>query len=51
VAGARFSGVGGAVMFALGSDMIVPVGKVIGSLLDVAGVFSLVVCFGLLEAD
>jgi hypothetical protein len=45
------SGVGGAVMFALGSDMIVPVGKVIGSLLDVAGVVSLVVCFGLLEAD
>jgi hypothetical protein len=43
------SGLGGATMLALGSDMVIPLGSMIGSLCDLAGIASVMVCFGLMD--
>ena len=47
--GVFVSGFGGAAMLAFGSIMIVPLGSVVGSLCDLAGIASLMVCFGLMD--
>jgi hypothetical protein len=43
------SGLGGAAMLAFGSEMVIPVGSLIGSLCDLAGIASVMVCFGLMD--
>ena len=43
------TGLGGAALLAMGSDLIIPVGYGIGSLLDLAGVASMMVSFSLAD--
>jgi hypothetical protein len=43
------SGLGGAAMLAFGSNMVIPVGGVIGSICDLAGIASVMVCLGLMD--
>jgi hypothetical protein len=43
------SGLAGAGMLALGSDLVVPIGAMMGSLCDLAGVAAAMVFFGLAD--
>jgi len=45
------SGLGGAAMLALGSNLILPVGSAIGGVCDLAGIASAVVFFGLMDGE
>jgi hypothetical protein len=43
------SGLTGAAMLAFGSNMVIPVGSMIGSMCDLAGIASVMVCLGLMD--
>jgi hypothetical protein len=43
------TGLGGAALLAIGSDMIIPIGYGIGGILDLAGVASMMVSFSLAD--
>jgi hypothetical protein len=43
------TGLGGAALLAMGSDMIIPIGYSVGGLLDLAGVASMMVSFSLAD--
>ncbi len=43
------TGLGGAALLAMGSDMIIPIGYGIGGILDLAGVASMMVSFSLAD--
>ena len=43
------SGLGGAAMIAFGSDLVIPVGSLISSMCDLAGIASVMVCLGLMD--
>ena len=43
------TGVAGAAMLALGSDLVIPVNNVIGGLADLAGIASVMIFFGLAD--
>lgn len=45
------TGLIGAAMLALGSDLILPVSALVGGLCDLVGVASAMVCFGLADGE
>jgi hypothetical protein len=45
------SGVVGAALLFVGSNLVVPVGIEVGSFIELAGVGSMMVCFGLADGD
>jgi hypothetical protein len=45
------SGIGGAILIAIGSNFVVPIGTAAGGLLDLAGVASVMMCLGLIDGE
>jgi hypothetical protein len=45
------SGISGAILLAVGSNMVVPIGLQIGSLFDLGGIAAMMVCFSLADGQ